>query len=36
VNFVPVGFEELADIRIRISAQHGGSGDLVAVQMEDG
>jgi hypothetical protein len=31
-----VGFEELADIRIRISAQHGGSGDFVAIQVEDG
>src|SRR5690348_12939662 len=36
MNLVTVGFEELLHILIAVSAHHGGSGDLVAVQVEDG
>src|SRR5579864_6814242 len=36
MNLVTVGFEELLDVLIAIPAQHGGSGDLVAVQVQDG
>jgi hypothetical protein len=35
VNVITVSFEELLDILISVPAQHGGPGNLVAIQVED-
>ena len=36
MDLITVAFEELLDILIAVPAQHGGAGDLVAVQVQDG